>query len=29
MPWKVMQQNEVGKSLAGHLEALDKFNAQL
>lgn len=29
MPWKVMQQNEVGKNLVGHLEALDKFNAQL
>eukprot|EP01031_Cornospumella_fuschlensis_P022965 gene22965-27945_t len=29
MPWKVQQQNEVGEALAGHLEAIDKFNAQL
>lgn len=29
MPWKVSQQNEVGEALTGHLDAIDKFNAQL
>lgn len=29
MPWKIYAQNELGKGLGGHLEALDKFNTQL